>query len=140
MEIDDIVENGHPQPLQSTQDLPSTSAEVANIQGTLSSLIALPKLLTLLNHRNMTSIQTTPPAVQPHILRENFRDIQVKVHIRRPEKDSWVYLGRGTVTQEVTGHSSRVGALIPKLWMPNQTLPIVLSCSYGVNGEGNDCI
>ena len=41
--------------------------------------------------------------------RDTFRDIQVKVHIRRPERDSWVYLGRGIATQEVTGHSSRVG-------------------------------
>jgi len=40
--------------------------------------------------------------------RDNFRDIQVKVHIRRPERDSWVYMGRGLVTQEVAGHSSRV--------------------------------
>jgi len=40
--------------------------------------------------------------------RDTFRDIQVKVHIRRPERDSWVYMGRGIVTQEVTGHSSRV--------------------------------
>lgn len=39
----------------------------------------------------------------------DFRDIQVKVHIRRPEKDSWMYLGRGVATQEVQGHSSRVG-------------------------------
>jgi len=38
-----------------------------------------------------------------------FRDIQVKVHIRRPEKDSWAYLGRALVTQEVVGQSSRVG-------------------------------
>ncbi|KIJ68523.1 hypothetical protein HYDPIDRAFT_82685 [Hydnomerulius pinastri MD-312] len=37
-----------------------------------------------------------------------FRDIQVKVHIRRPEKDSWVYLGRALVSQEVMGQSSRV--------------------------------
>jgi hypothetical protein len=44
--------------------------------------------------------------------RDNFRDIQVKVHIRRPERDSWVYMGRGLVTQEITGHSSRVGAHI----------------------------
>ncbi|KAJ3779140.1 hypothetical protein FB446DRAFT_163956 [Lentinula raphanica] len=36
------------------------------------------------------------------------REIQVKVHIRRPERDSWVYMGRGLVSQEVTGHSSRV--------------------------------
>ncbi|KII93916.1 hypothetical protein PLICRDRAFT_132160 [Plicaturopsis crispa FD-325 SS-3] len=40
--------------------------------------------------------------------RDNFRDIAVKVHIRRPEKDSWVYVGRGLVTQEMTGQSSRV--------------------------------
>ncbi|KAJ7596970.1 hypothetical protein C8J56DRAFT_302573 [Mycena floridula] len=42
------------------------------------------------------------------LARDNFRDIQVKVHIRRPDKDAWVYLGRGIVSQEVTGHSSRV--------------------------------
>ncbi|KAJ4486045.1 hypothetical protein J3R30DRAFT_3443550 [Lentinula aciculospora] len=36
------------------------------------------------------------------------REIQVKVHIRRPERDSWVYMGRGLVRQEVLGHSSRV--------------------------------
>lgn len=45
---------------------------------------------------------------QPSSSRDNFRDIQVKVHIRRPDRDSWVYMGRGLVTQEVTGHSSRV--------------------------------
>lgn len=44
--------------------------------------------------------------------RDTFRDIQVKVHIRRPERDSWVYLGRGIATQEVTGHSSRVGEFV----------------------------
>ncbi|KAF8078694.1 hypothetical protein FPV67DRAFT_1557949 [Lyophyllum atratum] len=50
----------------------------------------------------------TPPPTAPVPSRDNFRDIQVKVHIRRPERDSWVYMGRGLVTQEVTGHSSRV--------------------------------
>ncbi|KAK1229655.1 3-keto-steroid reductase [Marasmius sp. AFHP31] len=50
-----------------------------------------------------SNIQPTIP-----IARENFRDIQVKVHIRRPERDSWVYMGRGLVSQEVHGHSSRV--------------------------------
>ena len=44
--------------------------------------------------------------------REHLREIQVKVHIRRPEKDSWVYLGRGTVLQEINGHSSRVGSYL----------------------------
>jgi len=48
---------------------------------------------------------SAPPPPPP---RDNFRDIQVKVHIRKPDRDSWVYMGRGLVTQEVTGHSSRV--------------------------------
>jgi hypothetical protein len=56
-----------------------------------------------------------PPAPAP---RDNFRDIQVKVHIRRPERDSWVYLGRGLVTQELTGHSSRVGPSSIRIWLP----------------------
>ncbi|KAG5642460.1 hypothetical protein DXG03_002770 [Asterophora parasitica] len=58
------------------------------------------------------SIQTPPPTA-PMPSRDNFRDIQVKVHIRRPERDSWVYMGRGVVTQEMTGQSSRVGGLPP---------------------------
>ncbi|KAI0669794.1 hypothetical protein C8Q78DRAFT_145634 [Trametes maxima] len=44
-------------------------------------------------------------AAQP---REPIRDIPVKVHIRKPEKDSWAYMGRGVVSQEITGQSSRV--------------------------------
>jgi hypothetical protein len=46
-----------------------------------------------------------PPA------RETFRDIAVKVHVRRPDKDTWLYLGRGLVSQELNGHSSRIGEL-----------------------------
>lgn len=45
-------------------------------------------------------------APMPH---DSFREIQVKVHIRKPERDAWAYLGRGVVTQEVAGRSSRVG-------------------------------
>jgi len=41
-------------------------------------------------------------------VRDNFREIQVKVHVRSPGKDTWAYQGRGVVTQEVSGHSSRV--------------------------------
>ncbi|OSD03171.1 hypothetical protein PYCCODRAFT_1434589 [Trametes coccinea BRFM310] len=44
-------------------------------------------------------------AAQP---REPIRDIPVKVHVRKPEKDSWAYMGRGVVSQEITGQSSRV--------------------------------
>ncbi|TRM60222.1 hypothetical protein BD626DRAFT_505842 [Schizophyllum amplum] len=39
---------------------------------------------------------------------QTFREIQVKVHVRRPERDNWVYLGKALVTQELSGHSSRV--------------------------------
>lgn len=41
--------------------------------------------------------------------KDNFREIQVKVHVRQADKDSWLYLGRGVVTQELYGQSSRVG-------------------------------
>ncbi|EPT03872.1 hypothetical protein FOMPIDRAFT_50916 [Fomitopsis schrenkii] len=37
------------------------------------------------------------PATQA---RDPFRDISVKVHIRRPDRDSWTYLGRGLISQE----------------------------------------
>jgi len=40
--------------------------------------------------------------------REPFREITVKVHIRRPDRDSWVYVGRATVSLDTTGHSSQV--------------------------------
>ncbi|KAK7694759.1 hypothetical protein QCA50_001947 [Cerrena zonata] len=36
------------------------------------------------------------------------REIIVKVHIRRPERDSWAYLGRAVVSQEVVGKSNRI--------------------------------
>ncbi|KAJ7125650.1 hypothetical protein C8R43DRAFT_1029767 [Mycena crocata] len=56
-------------------------------------------------HSDISNTQSTSPAPAP---RDNFRDIQVKVHIRRPDRDSWVYMGRGVVSQDISGHSSRV--------------------------------
>lgn len=50
----------------------------------------------------------TPPVVSSTTSSRDLRDVQVKIHIRRPEKDSWQYLGRGSVSQEITGHSSRI--------------------------------
>jgi len=47
----------------------------------------------------------SPPALAT---KDNFREIQVKVHVRQADKDSWLYLGRAVVTQEVYGQSSRV--------------------------------
>ena len=55
-------------------------------------------------YRQMRAVVAgVPPA------REQFKEIAVKVHIRRPERDTWAYMGRGIVTQELTGQSSRVG-------------------------------
>jgi len=51
---------------------------------------------------------TGPPLSNGGQHREPFRDIPVKVHIRRPERDSWVYVGRATVSLDTTGHSSQV--------------------------------
>jgi len=55
-------------------------------------------------------IDGAPPVTHPHTstIRENFREIQVKVHVRHHGKDNWSYQGRGVVTQEVSGHSSRI--------------------------------
>ena len=67
------------------------------------------------NLGNLMQSLTTPPAppplasTGPSRSREGFPEIPVKVHIRRPGKDAWVYLGRATVAQEVHGQSSRVG-------------------------------
>ena len=80
------------------------------------------------NLGNLMQSLTTPPGPAPTLAstapsrsREGFPEIPVKVHIRRPGKDAWVYLGRATVTQEILGQSSRVGkwyhSVISPLWL-----------------------
>lgn len=65
-------------------------------------------VLTELDHlyQEMKSMRAT---IQQASSRAPFRDIIVKLHIRKPERDSWCYLGRAIVTQEVVGQSSRLG-------------------------------
>ncbi|KAF8527844.1 hypothetical protein BU17DRAFT_81089 [Hysterangium stoloniferum] len=41
-------------------------------------------------------------------VREMYRQLPVRVHVRRPGKDSWMYIGRATVSHEVMGQTSRV--------------------------------
>jgi hypothetical protein len=43
---------------------------------------------------------------------ERFREVSVKVHIRRPERDSWAYIGRGEVTHEAFGQGTRIGTFL----------------------------
>ena len=59
-------------------------------------------------------------------VRDPFRDISVKVHIRRPDRDSWTYLGRGLISQE----QSRIGELCGLRPNPPQQLTSALqSCA-----------
>ncbi|KZT30671.1 hypothetical protein NEOLEDRAFT_1153146 [Neolentinus lepideus HHB14362 ss-1] len=70
---------------------------------------------------NQQDIQNIPAAVlnTQAAQQPSFRDIPVKVHIRRPEKDNWSYLGRGIASHEVSGQTSRVvirSASTNKVW------------------------
>lgn len=65
--------------------------------------------------------QQPQPQVQPQPQPERHREIIVKVHIRRPEKDSWAYLGRGIVTQENVGQSTRIGVCFVCFHSPRDT-------------------
>ncbi|KAJ7630872.1 hypothetical protein FB45DRAFT_916799 [Roridomyces roridus] len=56
-------------------------------------------------HSDISNTQSASPAPPP---RDTFREIQVKVHIRRPDRDSWVYVGRAVVSQDLNNQSSRV--------------------------------
>jgi hypothetical protein len=112
MEVDVAVSSAFPQPQGPTQGQPDLGVQ---------SIPALYRSAAL----DLTNTAgTAPPPTAPVPSRDNFRDIQVKVHIRRPERDSWVYMGRGLVTQEVIGHSSRVGAaaLLYLFYKPSEIL------------------
>ena len=106
MEVDAIPANVDlaQQPRTSTQPETLETNEPSTSQGSAFNL------------GNLMQSLTTPPGPAPTLAstapsrsREGFPDIPVKVHIRRPGKDAWVYLGRATVTQEIYGQSSRVG-------------------------------
>jgi len=47
-------------------------------------------------------------AVQAPRAKEPFRNLTVKVHIRKAGRVAWKYVGRAHVIQEFTGHTSRV--------------------------------
>lgn len=118
MEVDGIPGNVDlaQQPLTSTQPETLETNEASTSQGSAFNL------------GNLMQSLTTPPGPTPTLAstapsrsREGFPDIPVKVHIRRPGKDAWVYMGRATVTQEIYGQSSRVGE-----WYLSVILPLRL--------------
>ena len=72
-------------------------------------------------------------ATQP---RDPFRDISVKVHIRRPDRDSWTYLGRGLVSQE----QSRIGRWLHSPSRLQLTLIFALSRAVCRFPQDNDYV
>lgn len=124
MEVDAGMNANMVQPQSQTRE----TQEAAYVQGNVAFIYC----------SCLTNLSLSGPP--PPVLRDNFRDIQVKVHIRRPERDSWVYMGRGLVTQEVTGHSSRVGAFTLQiaLDLPLE-LTLKISGSYCFHRKGHGC-
>ncbi|KAF8588496.1 hypothetical protein K439DRAFT_1384601 [Ramaria rubella] len=53
-----------------------------------------------------TSCEVSPPPQPP--IREMYRQLPVRVHVRRPGRDTWLYIGHAIVSHEVTGQTSRV--------------------------------
>jgi len=47
-------------------------------------------------------------SASPRLFKDPFRELQVKVHVRRHGKDMWTYVGRCTAAQEILGQSSRI--------------------------------
>lgn len=68
-----------------------------------------PPILSYARFVDCGSVRSDPCHGSGSQNREPFREIPVKVHIRRPDRDSWVYVGRATVSLDTTGHSSQVG-------------------------------
>jgi len=85
-------------------DIPEAAAQAQNTQLTQPQQTTLQPQPVHPNAPGNTS-QTNGPQFRE---REPIRDVAVKVHIRKPDKDSWIYLGRGVVTSELVGRSARI--------------------------------
>jgi len=90
-------------------DIDGTSQMVSPDQHELQDEFSGPCKLYFYNYVLLSLTLSSPFSHLAPTVKDNFREIQVKVHIRQPDKDSWLYLGRGIVTQEISGQSSRVG-------------------------------
>ncbi|KIJ45468.1 hypothetical protein M422DRAFT_227028 [Sphaerobolus stellatus SS14] len=55
---------------------------------------------------NLSNVEQPEATTQP--AREMYRQLPVRVHVRKPGRDSWMYVGRATVSHEVIGQTSRV--------------------------------
>lgn len=124
-----------PQPMYPSH--PNVPAAPLRI-GTSSSQPSTPQSLT--SYRLATRSDSSPPP-PPREIRETFRDVAVKVHIRKPDKDSWVYLGRGIVSSEIVGRSNRIG-VSPSLFVFKFQLimPFPLSCAVCLLTEDIDSL
>lgn len=94
-----IHQQQQPQQLQQLQKLPTITVSTPDIPPLDNLQLQGAGMLTTATQ----SVETSIPQG-----REGVRDIPVKVHIRRPDRDTWVYLGRAIVTQETIGRSQRI--------------------------------
>jgi hypothetical protein len=100
MEIDFNLENTNVQPPPIVLETSTNGIQASTSQG-----VRFATSFTFVFRPRTENSAPIPASRAP----SSFRDIAVKVHIRRPGKDSWVYLGRALVTHEVSAQSSRVG-------------------------------
>ncbi|KAJ3552073.1 hypothetical protein NM688_g4349 [Phlebia brevispora] len=116
MDVDDNPYNTPP-------PQPQVQAQVDGVQPTNMSLNSFGSACTYRSvtlsptpYRRSIFASSTPPqrrtpASSRTIATENqsvFKDIPVKVHVRRPDKDNWAYLGRALVCQEAFGQGTRI--------------------------------
>lgn len=119
-----------PQQQPQSQQLPRITVSTPDIPS-LDSLSLQPQGAGMLPAPSATTTQSTETPAPPPA-REAFRDIPVKVHIRRPDRDSWAYLGRAVVTQETIGRAPRISESPVALrdWcFVNLTLIVPSSCT-----------
>jgi hypothetical protein len=104
-----IVESATDQ--QDTMDLDTADTDTVRVGAATPRVdnASLPPTDATRSTPDPSALSSTQHATMQAPLEPNFREMQVKVHVRRPGRDTWTYLGRASVTQEIVGHSSRVG-------------------------------
>ena len=103
------------QPQQVLEEPQNMSLNAPNSTGTslsLSSSSQFSFLRSFPGHDLLCLWRTVPEAGSSLPgFQDKFREVAVKVHIRRPDRDTWAYIGRATVTHETFGQGSRIGML-----------------------------
>ncbi|KAH8835721.1 hypothetical protein DL96DRAFT_1702689 [Flagelloscypha sp. PMI_526] len=115
----DIDSNSHisfPLPSGASFPVPSGPNDIGNLPSSVTANS------TSEGHQTDSIFSSVAPPLQASVpARDSLRDgMQVKVHHRKAEKDNWTYIGRGYVSQDIHGQSSKVvvrSATTNKLWI-----------------------